>query len=49
MLDSSVKEILKTVRSALSDKDISEKKGKNPAGLNINLLKFTGYYFDIDR
>ena len=44
-----IKKILEKVRNAISDRNISEKKLKNSAGLNINLPKFKGYYSDIDR
>ena len=49
--DSSVERIkqnLNKVRSAISDRDISKKKLKSSAGLIIDLLKFKGYYADVD-
>ena len=51
MRDSSVEKItqnLEKVRNAISDRDISEKKLKNSAGLDIDLPKFKGYYSHVD-
>ena len=51
MRDSSTQEITKImtkVGEAISERDISEKKLKNAAGLKIELPKFKGYYSDMD-
>ena len=39
---------VKSVGKAMLDRDISEKKLKNAAGLNIKLTKFVGYNSEID-
>ena len=39
---------MKKVQKATIDRDISEKKLKNSAGLNIQLSKFKGYYSDMN-
>ena len=41
-------EFLKNLRKVITDRDISEKKLKNTAGLKIELGKFKGYNSDMD-
>ena len=43
-----VETFLKAVRQVIEDRDISEEKLKNAAGLRIDLPKFKGYYSEMD-